>query len=102
MVSAAADGVQRIDIDENMTIELRSIFTSVSLCRDRFSRPDTLSRSSFTRSQLDAVAPLSRSDILSLRADNPAAGTKEKMRRRIEAACNLKYRGNDRTASNVE
>ena len=89
------DGVQRIYMDDDMPIELPSILMQISLCRGRLSRPDTLSRASFTRKQLDAAVPLSRSDILSLRENQPAACTKEKMRRRIEAACNLKYRGND-------
>jgi len=81
------DGAQWIEMDDDMPISI-----PVSLSRDRFSRPDTYTRASFTAEQLDAVAPLSESNLLSLRLNNPSEHTKKQMRRRIAAACNLKYR----------
>ena len=71
------------------------VFPLVSLCRGRPSKPDTLVAASFTRKQLDAVAPLSRSDVLSMRLSNPSARAKRMIQNRIEEAFNLKYRTTD-------
>ena len=68
------------------------VLNPVSLCRDRMSQRDTHLTGSFTLKQLDAVAPLSRSVVLSLRLRNPSAYTKRMVKLRIKAACKLKYR----------
>lgn len=81
------DGRSWLEIGESAFM-----FPSVSLSRGRLSLPDTFPSTSFTRDQLDAVAPLCSADRLSLREHKPTEHAKEVIRSRIEAARNLKYR----------
>ena len=77
----------RIAKDDGMPV-----LKSVSLSRDRGGRPDTHITTSFTGKQLDAVAPLSKKDVMSIRDGTPTRRAIQTIQRRIEAACNIKYR----------
>lgn len=69
------------------------LFNPVSLSRGRKPQLDTqVVLRSFTSEQLDAVAPLSLRDVLSLRNKRPTPHAKLQIRRRIKLAGNLKYR----------
>ncbi len=79
-------------MDETKWADEEDVMITVSLCRGRESQPDTRRYSSFTCQQLDAIAPLSRKDRLSIRDGMPTNHAREMIRRRIAVARSLKYR----------
>lgn len=87
------DGETRTYLDDDMPILFSDLLAAVSQCRGRPGLRETLSKESFTAEQLDAAAPLTKKDLLSLQTGNPSARAKEKYRRRLETARRLKYGG---------